>query len=386
MYRKELGFLLCDAMTRKTRKLTKLVTVNDLSHVSLLAGTDKPITPCWRGVHRRDTVPAAARPRGADKRAVHLRPSPEHHQGPDEREHAREGGGVRGRPARARGRLGAVGKLVTTPCPASPAAAAGASGVRERRLQRADRDGGDVGPGGRAHARDDCRARQTEGIRGRRGGRQSGVLRADRAEAWDAAGSCGRRRQTGGDERWHEFKHKSDLGAWEEIIDVSQKGTLVLELNNEYSLLNSKSVKYGVAAPRPSDARRASRTARRRERAPGACSLNRSPGPQKCFRRRPAASPGGFDVTTTSSSLTSPSASPSPRRARAARSSHPPGAAPRPPRVALGGDLGAVRADDDDRRRRCAARRARVEQQPRLLRGGLGRHRLLNAAALRPAA
>ena len=44
MYRKELGFLLCDAMTRKTRKLTKLVTVNDLSHVSLLAGTDKRFT------------------------------------------------------------------------------------------------------------------------------------------------------------------------------------------------------------------------------------------------------------------------------------------------------------------------------------------------------
>ena len=51
------------------------------------------------------------------------------------------------------------------------------------------------------------------------------------------------------------FKHKSDLGAWEEIIDVSQKGTLVLELNNEYSLLNSKSVKYRVAVLEASDAK-----------------------------------------------------------------------------------------------------------------------------------
>ena len=51
------------------------------------------------------------------------------------------------------------------------------------------------------------------------------------------------------------FKHKSDLGAWEEIIEVPQKGTLVLELNNEYSLLNSKSVKYRVAVLEASDAK-----------------------------------------------------------------------------------------------------------------------------------
>jgi hypothetical protein len=43
------------------------------------------------------------------------------------------------------------------------------------------------------------------------------------------------------------FKHKSELGAWEKIVDVPQKGTLVLELNNEYSMLNSKNVKYKVA-------------------------------------------------------------------------------------------------------------------------------------------
>lgn len=41
MYRKEIGFAKCDRITRSTRVLIKLVTVNDLNHVSLLAGTDK---------------------------------------------------------------------------------------------------------------------------------------------------------------------------------------------------------------------------------------------------------------------------------------------------------------------------------------------------------
>mmetsp|Transcript_23541 Transcript_23541/g.57669 ORF Transcript_23541/g.57669 Transcript_23541/m.57669 type:complete len:426 (+) Transcript_23541:254-1531(+) len=41
MYRKEIGFLKCDALTRSTRVLTKLVTVNDLSHVSIISGADK---------------------------------------------------------------------------------------------------------------------------------------------------------------------------------------------------------------------------------------------------------------------------------------------------------------------------------------------------------
>ena len=41
MYRKEIGFLIADERTRRTRKLHKLVTVNDLNHVSLMAGTDK---------------------------------------------------------------------------------------------------------------------------------------------------------------------------------------------------------------------------------------------------------------------------------------------------------------------------------------------------------
>jgi hypothetical protein len=54
------------------------------------------------------------------------------------------------------------------------------------------------------------------------------------------------------------FKHKSDLGAWEKVIDIPQKGTLVLVLNNEYSMLNSKSVKYRVAVLEASDAERLS--------------------------------------------------------------------------------------------------------------------------------
>lgn len=41
MYRKEIGFAKCDRITRSTRVLVKLVTVNDLNDVSLLAGTEK---------------------------------------------------------------------------------------------------------------------------------------------------------------------------------------------------------------------------------------------------------------------------------------------------------------------------------------------------------
>jgi hypothetical protein len=41
MYRKEMGAVMCDERTRRTRKLTKLLTVNDLNFVSVLHGTDK---------------------------------------------------------------------------------------------------------------------------------------------------------------------------------------------------------------------------------------------------------------------------------------------------------------------------------------------------------
>ena len=44
LYRKEIGHLMCDEITRRTRTLTKLVTVNDLNHVSLLNGTDRRFT------------------------------------------------------------------------------------------------------------------------------------------------------------------------------------------------------------------------------------------------------------------------------------------------------------------------------------------------------
>jgi hypothetical protein len=40
MYRREIGFAECDRITRSTGVLTKIISVNDLSHVSLLSGTD----------------------------------------------------------------------------------------------------------------------------------------------------------------------------------------------------------------------------------------------------------------------------------------------------------------------------------------------------------
>lgn len=44
MYRREIGFVKCDKITRTTRTLCKMVTVNDLNHVSLLSGTEKRFT------------------------------------------------------------------------------------------------------------------------------------------------------------------------------------------------------------------------------------------------------------------------------------------------------------------------------------------------------
>ena len=38
--------------------------------------------------------------------------------------------------------------------------------------------------------------------------------------------------------------YKAEMGLKEEVLEIHQRGTLVFEFNNEYSLMNSKNVRY----------------------------------------------------------------------------------------------------------------------------------------------
>ena len=262
MYRKELGFLLCDAMTRKTRKLTKLVTVNDLSHVSLLAGTDKRFTAVlgaasklsetlypqlldravlinapyifgaiWsiiKGLMSANTRAKVAVCGSSDTRKGDISKCPfakliNLHTVP-----SFLGGGCRcvgGCVSGVSHEQPAMGGMADPEDGLTPATIA----ARDKLRVFADVEAGDKVA---------CYVRIEQ-----RGVEIAAALRP---------ASGGKRAETA---LLAKFKHKSDLGAWEEIIDVSQKGTLVLELNNEYSLLNSKSVKYRVAVLEASDAK-----------------------------------------------------------------------------------------------------------------------------------
>ena len=262
MYRKELGFLLCDAMTRKTRTLTKLVTVNDLSHVSLLAGTDKRFTAVlgaasklsetlypqlldravlinapyifgaiWsiiKGLMSAKTRAKVAVCGSSDTRKGDISKCPfakliNLHTVP-----SFLGGGCRCVGGCVRGVSNEQTAMVGMSDPEdglTPATIA----ARDKLRVFADVEAGDKVA---------CYVRIEQ-----RGVEIAAALRP---------ASGGKRAET---TLLEKFKHKSDLGAWEEIIDVSQKGTLVLELNNEYSLLNSKSVKYRVAVLEASDAK-----------------------------------------------------------------------------------------------------------------------------------
>ena len=262
MYRKELGFLLCDAMTRKTRTLTKLVTVNDLSHVSLLAGTDKRFTAVlgeasklsetlypqlldravlinapyifgaiWsiiKGLMSANTRAKVAVCGSSDTRKGDISKCPfakliNLHTVP-----SFLGGGCRCVGGCVRGVSNEQTAMVGMSDPEdglTPATIA----ARDKLRVFADVEAGDKVA---------CYVRIEQ-----RGVEIAAALRP---------ASGGKRAET---TLLEKFKHKSDLGAWEEIIDVSQKGTLVLELNNEYSLLNSKSVKYRVAVLEASDAK-----------------------------------------------------------------------------------------------------------------------------------
>ena len=51
---------MCDEITRRTRTLTKLVTVNDLNHVSLLNCTDRRSTAILGKLKMPETLPAAS--------------------------------------------------------------------------------------------------------------------------------------------------------------------------------------------------------------------------------------------------------------------------------------------------------------------------------------
>lgn len=262
MYRKELGFLLCDAMTRKTRKLTKLVTVNDLSHVSLLAGTDKRFTAVLGAASK---LSETLYPQLLDRAVLinvpyifgaiwsiikglmsaNTRAKVAVCGSSDTRK-----GDISKCPFAKLINLHTVPSFLGGGCRCVGGCVSGVSNEQTAMVGMSDPEDG-LTPATIA-ARDKLRVFADVEA----GDKVACYVRIEQRGVEIAAAlrpaSGGKRAETA---LLAKFKHKSDLGAWEEIIDVSQKGTLVLELNNEYSLLNSKSVKYRVAVLEASDAK-----------------------------------------------------------------------------------------------------------------------------------
>jgi hypothetical protein len=262
MYRKELGFLLCDAMTRKTRKLTKLVTVNDLSHVSLLAGTDKRFTAVLGAASKlSETLYPQLLDRAVLINAPYIfgaiwsiikglmsantRAKVAVCGSSDTRK-----GDISKCPFAKLINLHTVPSFLGGGCRCVGGCVSGVSNEQTAMVGMSDPEDG-LTPATIA-ARDKLRVFADVEA----GDKVACYVRIEQRGVEIAAAlrpaSGGKRAETA---LLAKFKHKSDLGAWEEIIDVSQKGTLVLELNNEYSLLNSKSVKYRVAVLEASDAK-----------------------------------------------------------------------------------------------------------------------------------
>ena len=262
MYRKELGFLLCDAITRKTRKLTKLVTVNDLSHVSLLTGTDKRFTAVLGAASK---LSETLYPQLLDRAVLINAPY-------------------------IFGAIWSIVKGFLSAKTRAKVAVCGSSDTRKGDISKCPfaklinlhtvpsfLGGSCRCVGGCVHGISNEQTAMVGLLNPEDGLTAATIAARDKlrvftdVEAGDKVACCVRIEQRGveiaaalrpasGGKRaettlLEKFKHKSDLGAWEEIIDVSQKGTLVLELNNEYSLLNSKSVKYRVAVLEASDAK-----------------------------------------------------------------------------------------------------------------------------------
>ena len=268
MYRKELGFLLCDAMTRKTRKLTKLVTVNDLSHVSLLAGTDKRFTAVLGAASKlSETLYPQLLDRAVLINAPYIfgaiwsiikglmnantRAKVAVCGSSDTRK-----GDISKCPFAKLINLHTVPSFLGGGCRCVGGCVSGVSNEQTAMVGMSDPEDG-LTPATIA-ARDKLRVFADVEA----GDKVACYVRIEQRGVEIAAAlrpaSGGKRAETA---LLAKFKHKSDLGAWEEIIDVSQKGTLVLELNNEYSLLNSKSVKYRVAVLEASDAKNESNDA-----------------------------------------------------------------------------------------------------------------------------
>ena len=263
MYRKELGFLLCDAITRKTRKLTKLVTVNDLSHVSLLTGTDKRFTAVLGAASKlSETLYPQLLDRAVLINAPYIfgaiwsivkglvsaktRAKVAVCGSSDTRK-----GDISKCPFAKLINLHTVPSFLGGGCRCVGGCVSGVSNEQTAMVGMSDPEDG-LTPATIA-ARDKLRVFADVEA----GDKVACYVRIEQRGVEIAAAlrpaSGGKRAETA---LLQKFKHKSNLGAWEEIIEVPQKGTLVLELNNEYSLLNSKSVKYKVAVLEANDAKR----------------------------------------------------------------------------------------------------------------------------------
>ena len=261
MYRKELGFLLCDAMTRKTRKLTKLVTVNDLSHVSLLAGTDKRFTAVLGAASK---LSETLYPQLLDRAVLinvpyifgaiwsiikglmsaNTRAKVAVCGSSDTRK-----GDISKCPFAKLINLHTVPSFLGGGCRCVGGCVSGVSNEQTAMVGMSDPEDG-LTPATIA-ARDKLRVFADVEA----GDKVACYVRIEQRGVECRRAAAGERRETGGDGAACEVQAQERPRRVEEIIDVSQKGTLVLELNNEYSLLNSKSVKYRVAVLEASDAK-----------------------------------------------------------------------------------------------------------------------------------
>ena len=250
MYRKEIGFLKCDARTRSTRVLTKLVTVNDLNHVSLLSGPDKRFTAV---LGKSSKLSEEYYPQLLDRAVLINVPY-------------------------VFGAIWSLMKPLLSAKTRSKVAICGASDTRTGDVSKcpfAKLLNLDTVPsflGGRCKCKggcvggcpneqtvqvgksdDDGMTRVTVAARDKLlvyrdvepGDKVAWSVRVEaqgvEVTAYLRACGCDAGKPT---TLVRKHKHKAEMGLKEEVLEMHQRGTLVFEFNNEYSLMNSKNVRY----------------------------------------------------------------------------------------------------------------------------------------------
>ena len=255
MYRKEIGFLLCDSITRKTRILTKLVTVNDLNHVSLVAGTDSRFSKVLGAVSKKSEI---VYPQLLDRAVLINAPYV----------FSAMWGLVKGllsKKTRSKISVCATSdtrtediskcpfakflNLETLPsflggkCRCAGGCLCGVSNEQTQPVGVRSEDGmtkAYIPPRDSLKVYMDCKAGD-QVLCVVHVGENKGI------EISAAVKSSGEKNNTVPTTLIQKFKHKTGTN-WEQLLTIPTSGTLVIDLNNEYSLLNSKKVEYRVDA------------------------------------------------------------------------------------------------------------------------------------------